>query len=60
MKSLESDLHCAFSLCSICDRSGGQLGGRFPWCFHGCGICRSSGESDLHGVSMLGALGGQL
>ena len=60
VKTLESDFHCVFNLCSICDRPGRQLGVRLPWCFHGCGICRSFGESDLHGVSMLGALGGQL
>ena len=40
----------------MCDSFGENLGVRFPWCFHGCGF----GESGLHGVSMLGALGGQL
>ena len=56
----ESDFHCVFNLRSICDRPGGQLGVRFPWCFHGSGICGSFGESEWHGVSMLGALGGQV
>ena len=60
VKGLESDFHCVFNLCSICDRPGGQLGVRFPWYFHGSGMRGSFGESDLHGVSMLGALGGQL
>ena len=59
-KGLESDFHCVFNLSSICDRPGGQLGVRFPWCFHGPGICGNFGESELHGVSMLGALGGQV
>ena len=35
VKGLESDSHCVFNLCSICDRPGGQLAVRFPWCFHG-------------------------
>ena len=39
VKGLESDFHCVFNLSSICDRPGGQLGVRFPWCFHGSGIC---------------------
>ena len=59
-EGLGSDFHCVFNLSSICDRPGGQLGVRFPWCFHGSGICGSFGESELHGVSMLGALGGQV
>ena len=60
VKGLESDFHCVFNLSSICHRPGGQLGVRFPWRFHGSGICGSFGESKLHGVSMLGALGGQV
>ena len=52
VKGLESDFHCVFNLSSICDRPGGQLGVRFPWCFHGSGICGSFGESELHGASV--------
>ena len=40
-----SDFHCVFNLSSICDRPG---------------ICGSFDESELHGVSMFGALGGQV
>ena len=42
---LESDSHGVFS---TCDRFGGQLGVRFPWCFHGCVMCGLG--SELHGV----------
>ncbi len=39
VNSLESELCGVSHLCNICARFGGQLGSRFPWCFHGCGIC---------------------
>ena len=57
--AFRGQISIVFSTCAAFV-TGLQLGVRFPWCFHGSGICGSFGESEWHGVSMLGALGGQV